>query len=541
MTNPSTELARDRRDRAPRRGGARGRARARLAQRAAVVRARTTPHAGRWRSGCTRASTSARPASSPSGWPRSAGAPRPWSAPPAPPWPTSCPAVRRGRARRCAARRRHRRPAGAAARHRRQPDHRPGRASSGRSRRRSTSPPPTSTQLLAFLRAHDHRRPVHLNVQLDDPLLPDDALGRSATVPPWAAPARAPLPSADRSSTVGPRTVVVAGDDAGPPARVLAEQAGWPLLAEPSSGCRTGDTRHPHLPAAARRRARRPGRARRRLRPPHAVPTGRRACSRATTSRWSRSGTGAVVAATVPGRRASTTRRRVERTGRPGVARGLARRGPLASAGSSTALLAAEPDLTPYEVAGAVSRAAAAGRAAVRRRLQPDPRPRPDGRPLRGRRAPQGDRQPRPGRHRRHHQLRHRRRPRPPAVDPRARADGRRDVPARHDRPVPRPARGAPGPDDRRGQRRRRLDLRHPRAGRTGVRRPLRHALRHPARRRHRQPVRGRAHPAPAGHQPARAGAGPGLAQRRHRGRRGARTPRQPRGSWTDKIRALTP
>lgn len=39
----------------------------------------------------------------------------------------------------------------------------------------------------------------------------------------------------------GPRTVVVAGDDAGPQARLLAQNGGWPLLAEPSSGSRPGD------------------------------------------------------------------------------------------------------------------------------------------------------------------------------------------------------------------------------------------------------------------------------------------------------------
>ncbi|NUO36166.1 MAG: 2-succinyl-5-enolpyruvyl-6-hydroxy-3-cyclohexene-1-carboxylic-acid synthase [Dermatophilaceae bacterium] len=39
---------------------------------------------------------------------------------------------------------------------------------------------------------------------------------------------------------LGPRTVVVAGDDAGPAARLLAEAADWPMLAEPTSGARIG-------------------------------------------------------------------------------------------------------------------------------------------------------------------------------------------------------------------------------------------------------------------------------------------------------------
>ena len=39
---------------------------------------------------------------------------------------------------------------------------------------------------------------------------------------------------------LGPCTVVVAGDDAGPAARLLAEAADWPLLAEPTSGARIG-------------------------------------------------------------------------------------------------------------------------------------------------------------------------------------------------------------------------------------------------------------------------------------------------------------
>ena len=104
--------------------------------------------------------------------------------------------------------------------------------------------------------------PIHLNCQFDDPLIPEP---RPVTPSPTrpnptnVGPERRDprsgrhnptfVESGDQSGEPsptphplppGPRTVVVAGDDSGPPARVLAEQGGWPLLAEPSSGSRTG-------------------------------------------------------------------------------------------------------------------------------------------------------------------------------------------------------------------------------------------------------------------------------------------------------------
>jgi 2-succinyl-5-enolpyruvyl-6-hydroxy-3-cyclohexene-1-carboxylate synthase len=92
--------------------------------------------------------------------------------------------------------------------------------------------------------------PVHLNVQLDDPLVPDDRwLPDPASFGHERQPQRpdlrrfGPYDSQPTRIAIGPRTVVVAGDDAGPPARILAERAGWPLLAEPTSGSRTGS--HP--------------------------------------------------------------------------------------------------------------------------------------------------------------------------------------------------------------------------------------------------------------------------------------------------------
>ena len=118
--------------------------------------------------------------------------------------------------------------------------------------------------------------PTQLNVQLDGDLLPgtselDTWWTRPTPATPTPTPSSAPTSSSGpfeveragvptRSTTNaafegrtpaypapdaevlpnGPRTVVVAGDDAGPAARLLAEAGNWPLLAEPTSGARIG-------------------------------------------------------------------------------------------------------------------------------------------------------------------------------------------------------------------------------------------------------------------------------------------------------------
>lgn len=158
----------------------------------------------------------------------------------------------------------------------------------------------------------------------------------------------------------GPRTVVVAGDDSGPPPRILAQDGGWPLLAEPTSGARTGDhaLRCYRLLLAGDL-----GRSIERV-----VVFGRPTLSRPVTRLLARDDVEVLAA---PGRGVWSGRPfrvdgSVDRDTRPEgrddtgwfeawveADRSLGRQ--------LDALVAGEPGLTPYEVAGATARAVPAG------------------------------------------------------------------------------------------------------------------------------------------------------------------------------------
>ena len=200
--------------------------------------------------------------------------------------------------------------------------------------------------------------PVQLNCQFAEPLLPgpDDAdwqPGR-ADDRPWTVVETEPAP-VSRSLDLGPRTVVLAGDDAGPPARLLAERAGWPLLAEPSSGARTGT----HPIGSYRLLLDRPelgGRIER------VVAYGHPTLSRPVSRLLARDDVDLVVVAS--GGRWNDPGRRADRVLRAATVDAADpddgwptawRKADAAAAEAIAKELAAEPALTPYEVARIVS------------------------------------------------------------------------------------------------------------------------------------------------------------------------------------------
>lgn len=107
-----------------------------------------------------------------------------------------------------------------------------------------------------------HPGPVHLNLGFRDPLTP--AAQPVVPQPAAARPADARRPSEREGIVltrrapatapqavevpVGARTVVVAGDGAGPAAARFSAEQGLPLLAEPSSGSRVGEQLVPGYP-----------------------------------------------------------------------------------------------------------------------------------------------------------------------------------------------------------------------------------------------------------------------------------------------------
>jgi 2-succinyl-5-enolpyruvyl-6-hydroxy-3-cyclohexene-1-carboxylate synthase len=204
--------------------------------------------------------------------------------------------------------------------------------------------------------------PVHLDLAFREPLVPsaldDGPLPGRPDDAPWAAFAPS-APSEPAVLPLGPRTVVIAGDDAGPPLRMLAQDADWPLLAEPSSGSRTG--RHPigayrmlldHPPLADRIE--------------RVVVGGHPTLSRPVSRLLARDDVELVVVARGdypdPGLRASRVVARATVDGADDPSWFAEWRTADTIAGAAIAgVLASEPGLTPYAVARAVSESVPAG------------------------------------------------------------------------------------------------------------------------------------------------------------------------------------
>ena len=202
--------------------------------------------------------------------------------------------------------------------------------------------------------------PLHLNVQLDDPLVPGDRWTPTGPETPSIGQKRQVAARESRRlvqiGDPGPHTVVLAGDDAGPPARVLAQRAGWPLLAEPTAGCRTGEN------ALRCYRLLLDGELGRRIE--RVLVFGHPTLSRPVTRLLARADVEVWATPSVVGERPFEVARELDPTAdhdveRPDETGWLdAWRVADRSLGAKLdALLAAEPGLTPHEVAGAVSRA----------------------------------------------------------------------------------------------------------------------------------------------------------------------------------------
>ena len=92
--------------------------------------------------------------------------------------------------------------------------------------------------------------PVHLNVEFRDPLGPDAGHwpridSEKATLLDRTRSRIRAISIVPRKLPNVPRGIVIAGDGAGDAARRVAEAHGWPLLAEPTSGARSGDNALP--------------------------------------------------------------------------------------------------------------------------------------------------------------------------------------------------------------------------------------------------------------------------------------------------------
>lgn len=141
------------------------------------------------------------------------------------------------------------------------PDGRPGEADAAADLAREAVRAALGVDADGELVPHPGPGPVHLNLQLREPLSTAVEVAEGDVPRADAAASVTRTPAAARPDAQvarlshGPRTVVIAGAGAGPEAEELARAGGWPLIAEVTSGARFG----PNLVVAYRELLREPG------------------------------------------------------------------------------------------------------------------------------------------------------------------------------------------------------------------------------------------------------------------------------------------